>query len=1002
MDTYDQPGTFTKISIKNLQSPDIDPVDILYDYLDCPVFSKPLVFLYYFFDKDGTLFDKDDSGSYTKLSNPYLRVVNKVLMDALKLEKSGISMTKPQSRETYIKFALYFNSLSNNAYHALFPASYTGSPYRPECTYEKMDACLNAIGEESLNPMILQEAVWMLGLELGFTSSICDDIMQKFNMEDSPTAERGATTMLFSEIKGIIPKLQNEPSEQKKQDGVIEFLKSRAKAFKGYSQTRQHIWNKLVKKYTGKEDLSINELYRLLNFRFLFFGKTDKRKTIDLDRQVKDVLLPPQYDRFWNIAGTDRLSNTVFWTFLSNLSNDAVQTAKEQLKKRSESGEITQKNERDHINTAKIIASCVSTMDEEFDPARVEKALAGENLTLEPKVKTLCQLAQRYANLDQPTRNMILTLSYAITLQHSKGADAETVRGCFADRANKYLGLAGYGRLNTKLPLDAALYSCIQDDSVISLDELYERIINKKVEIQGIRNVNFELPSAADIKKILWDNRREIAEKREKTAKQTDAAQNNVLNTVADPAPNYTPNRDHLAHDKRFTELLNRGNSIDFMPINENRHIDPNGLCPGERLVPQDAASVQITVYPIYFEGENAKKAKMKATTDAREFLKSRVKDQVNIVAFDVKKNGNHLEARTENIPLNQVQITTPWHHNKRNILENQENPLNTYLEEAVPKEYLGPAVPKDAPASCRMVLEYINEAGTSCGKEILERDYHEEYRRYAEACFNTYLPKEALFHSVFTKLNQKVPDSPHDELYGWIFEEIKRAAQSYKPVWQFDTFIRNYVLGAIRKCAKEHWPQDSTVSIDAPADADDDAAAAQYRDIEQQIATQSAEDDVLQQLDGQKKNLEDLYNEHKDELLPLERYSLALLFGFDGYDYSQIDRGAYREFLDEADADAADEWECFVDDEMKQFGCTPPEIPIDRVRDYFKLADNDAAKQKKQQANNIYNFLHRQLTPSDIYTVFKDIEALNDFEVAKSDIQNFALFGYRKLIDAQ
>ena len=53
----------------------------------------------------------------------------------------------------------------------------------------------------------------------------------------------------------------------------------------------------------------------------------------------------------------------------------------------------------------------------------------------------------------------------------------------------------------------------------------------------------------------------------------------------------------------------------------------------------------------------------------------------------------------------------------------------------------------------------------------------------------------------------------------------------------------------------------------------------------------------------------------------------------------------------------------------------------------YFKLADNDAAKQKKQHANNIYNFLHRQLTPADINTVFKSIPALNNFALTKSDL---------------
>ena len=206
MDTYDQPGTFTKISIKNLQSPDIDPVDVLYNYITQAPSARSFIFLYYFFDKKSALFEKGKNGSY-KLVNPYPRVVNKVLMDALELEKSCVSMTEPQSRETYIKFALYFNSLSDEEYYALFPASHTGKQYRPgPCTCKKMDACLNAIGEESLNPVIPQEAVWMLGLDLGFTLSICDDIMQKFTMDESPTAERGATTMLFREIKGIVNK----------------------------------------------------------------------------------------------------------------------------------------------------------------------------------------------------------------------------------------------------------------------------------------------------------------------------------------------------------------------------------------------------------------------------------------------------------------------------------------------------------------------------------------------------------------------------------------------------------------------------------------------------------------------------------------------------------------------------------------------------------------------------------------------------------------------------
>ena len=734
------------------------------------------------------------------------------------------------------------------------------------------------------------------------------------------------------------------------------------------------------------------------------------------------MLLPPQYDHFWSIVDEKRLNNTVFWTYMSIFDNESIHIAREQFAERLDSKKNPQideqREEKNRTKTAQIVANSVQSMDEELQRDAVQQSLQEEHLTLPSSVHTLRELAQNYAKLEQPSRNMILTLSFAVAVQDAEKNSPPT-RQDFVDRTNQYLGLAGYGRLNTKLPLDAALYSCIQDDDgVISLDELYERIINKRGEKKGIRNVDFKLPHAAEIKKILWANRQKIAEKREKTAKQKGASKQasvakneeapkpeNVAapNRVATPELNLTPQEQvehmaHLEHDKVFTNLWKQRGSIDFMPIN-GEHIDPNGLCNGERLVPQDAACVQITVYPIYFEGKDAYKANMVDTPNAREFLKSRVKDQVNIVAFDVEKNGNHLEARTENIPLNLVQITTPWHHNKRNILENQENPLNTYLEEAVPKEYLGPDVPKDAPASCRMVLEYISEAGTSCGKEILERDYHEEYRRYAEACFNTYLPKEAPFHSVFTRLNQKVPDSAHDELCVWIFDEIQSAARAYTPDWaQFDTFIQKYVWRAISSFAADRWPQDPTVPIDAPADDDDANAAAQYRDIEQQIATQSAEDDVLQQLTEYKKPLEDLYNEHKDELLLLERYSLALLCGFDGYDYSQIGLDAYREFLDEADADAAIKWEDFVAKEMRQFGCTPQEIPIDRVQSHFKLADNDAAKQKKQHANNIYNFLHRQLTPADINTVFKSIPALNNFALTKSDIQNFALFGHFKL----
>ena len=1001
MDENNQYGDVTRVINESLEQAGKDPVDVLYDYINTPAISKPVIFLYYFFDRNpASVSVNEKTGEYT-VANAYKGVANRMLQALL--NNKNATMSERQSRDTYIKFALYFNSLDDANYKTLFPQSYTGLKRRPaSCDEKKMNDCLNAIGEESLNPMILQEAAWILGLGLNFTPSMCDEIIQNVNANSLLTERTNTTIILNGEINNKIDDLKHIQDIWQQKNGVQNFLQNYIQDFKGYSQTRRGAWNILVDKYTGKKNLSTNELYRLLNFRFLYFDKKNTRKTVELEPKVKKVLLPPQYDHFWSIVDEKRLNNTVFWTYMSIFDNESIHIAREQFAERLDSKKNPQideqREEKNRTKTAQIVANSVQSMDEELQRDAVQQSLQEEHLTLPSSVHTLRELAQNYAKLEQPSRNMILTLSFAVAVQDAEKNSPPT-RQDFVDRTNQYLGLAGYGRLNTKLPLDAALYSCIQDDDgVISLDELYERIINKRGEKKGIRNVDFKLPPAAEIKKILWANRQEIAEKREKTAKQTNAAQNNVPNTVADPAPNYTPNRDHLAHDKRFTELLNRGNSIDFMPINENRHIDPNGLCSGERLVPQDAANVQIAVCPIYLEGKNAYKANMVDTSNAREFLKNRVKDQVNIVAFDVKKNGNQLEARTENIPLNQVQITTPWHwhHDMQNALENPDNPLSTCLEEAIPTEYLGPGV--HAPASCRMELTYLNDRNEVLKTETLEKDYHEEYRRYAEACFHAYLPKEAPFHSVFTRLNQKVPDSPHDELYGWIFDEIKKAAQKYRPdEAQFDTFIWGYVLGAIRKCAN-YWHENPAVPIDAPADDDDANAAAQYRDIEQQIATQSAEDDVLQQLDGQKKNLEDLYNEHKDELLLLERYSLALLCGFDGYDYSQIGLDAYREFLDEADVNAAIEWEDFVAKEMRQFGCTPQEIPIDRVRDHFNLADNDAAKQKKQQANNIYSFLHRQLTPFDIYTVFKSIPALNSFALAKSDIQNFALFGYFKL----
>lgn len=1036
MGTYDQPGTFTKISIKKLQSPDINPVDILYNYITQAPSARSFIFLYYFFDKKSALFEKGKNGSY-KLVNPYPGVVNKILKGALELEKSGVSMTAPQDRTTYIRLALYFNALSDEAYHALFPASYTGRQYRPtRCSVKKMEYCLNAIGEESLNPMILQEAVWMLGLELRYTPSTCDEIIQQFTMEDSPTAQRGATTMLFREIEGIVQKLKNEPDEQKKRACVMSLLKSRAKAFKGYSQTRQRVWNDLVQKYTGKEDLSINELYRLLNFRFLFFGKTDKRKIIDLDRQVKDVLLPPQYDRFWNIAGTDRLSNTVFWTFLSNLSNDAVQTAKEQLKKRSESGEITQKNERNHINTAKIIAGCVSTMDEEFDSTKVEKALAGENLTLEPKVKTLRQLAQRYASLDQPTRNMILTLSYAVALQDSQGADAETVRSRFEDRANHFLGMAGYGHLNIKLPLDAALYSCIQDDRILPLDALYERVITQKVTgAGGLREVSFDLPAPAEIKRILWEK----AENRTSKSKQTTAAAPEIdtpagvpddtaapVDTDIDPD---TPKpiisqeaKRNREDDKKFTEQLQHQKYIDFMPRTDDGHIDPNGLCPGERSVPVDARFVKIEVYPFYYNASDTKRVKLNDSPEARSFLEKRVEDRCQIVQLSAKLDEDEkklLYAATDLIDLENVQIATPG---KGSDTQKQppDNPLTTHLEEEIPMEYLGTNVPSGKKVACYMKLTYYAEKNCDpIASQTLQMDFHEEYRRYAQKCFGVIAGPG---HNVFDRLKKKY-DFPYDFLNVTICDALQKAAKNYDPERaQFDTYFWKYVLGEISKFAYDEWKEH--ISLDASLDGaedEDDRTRAMANKIQREISTDSPENALLNYTSELRNSLEDLYP-HPQELYaqmkkalmtPIEQHVLTLFIGIAPYDYIYPDeaklRAAYLHFLgSEEAADKAVEWEKFLDKQLEgealDFAAID-RVPTQKVQEYFEL-DKQAAAEKKRRANHIYKFLHRPLTPSDIYTVFKtvfkNIEALSNFEVTKSDIQNFAFFGYRKLLDAQ
>lgn len=1019
MGTYDQPGTFTKLSIKNLQSPGINPVDILYNYITQAPSARSFIFLYYFFDKKDELFEKGKSGSY-KLVNPYPGVVNKILTGAL--EKSGVSMTAPQDRTTYIKFALYFNSLSDEAYHALFPAYHTGRQYRPtRCSVKKMEYCLNAIGEEALNPAILQEAVWMLGLELQYTPSTCDEIIQQFTMEDSPTAECGATTMLLREIEGIIKKLKHEPDEQKKRACVMSLLKSQARAFKGYSQTRQKVWNDLVKKYTGPKDLSINELYRLLNFRFLFFGKTDKRKIIDLDRQVKDVLLPPQYDRFWNIAGTDRLSNTVFWTFLSNLPNDAVQTAKEQLKKRSESGEITQKNEWNHINTAKIIAGCVSSMDEEFDLDKVEKKLEGK---MEPTVKTLRQLAQRYASLDQPTRNMILTLSYAVALQDSRGADAETVRKRFEDSANQYLGLAGYGRLNTKLPLDAALYSCIQDDGVISLDALYEQIITQEVRgAVGLRAVNFDLPEPEEIKRILWEK----AENR--TSKQTAAAAPEVavpagvpddaaepVDTDIDPDtpepivnPELIRNR---AHDKLFTEQLQHDKYIEFMPRTDAGagHIDPNELCPGERSVPA-ARFVKIAVYPSYNNASYCQRVNLNDSSEARSFLEKRVEDRRHIVQLSTKLDEkNRLYAVTDLIDLEDVQIDTGAQ------IQPLDNPLITHLEEEIPMEYLGPDVPSGKKVTCYMRLAYYaEENGAPIDSQTFQKDFHEEYRRYAKKCFGII---SGPCHSVFDRL-KKEEVYPYDVLLEPINDALLDASEHYDPTKaQFDTYFWKYVLGKISDFACDRWKEHISLdpSLDGAED-EDDRTRAMANKIQREISTDSPENALLNFTSAIRDSLEDLYPHPKDlyaqmkkKLLPpIEQHVLTLFIGIAPYNYVYPDeaklRAAYLHFLGtEEAADKAVEWEKFLD---KQFEgealdfAAIDRVPIQKVQEYFGL-NKQAAVEKRKRANYVYKFLHRPLTPSDIYTVFKHIEALNNFEIAKSDIQNFSLFGYRKLIDAQ
>ena len=1073
-DIYNNVGALTQQYDERMNNNN-DPLTVLTEYLNAPIADEATIFLYYFFDKKKFVLQEQNNGVYRGLNKPYKTVFNSVLRDVL--EDSNANLNKRQTRETYVRFALRFNSLSKENYDSRFHNGYPINPVklRPKpIDWNKMDQCLNAIGEEALNPAIFEEAVWIFGLELNMSDAECDALKTRIELNGQPEVRDDATAQLVHDLDVTIINLKNHAPKDRDNE-IVNFFADHPNCFKGFSQNRQGAWNILKSKYLEamrqRNQLTQTALYRLLTFRFLSFKGRSLMK--GLPANLKKILLPLEYERFCNIFDTTRLAENVFWSYLAKQSS--IEDVRKQLEVRynelnsecektdgaqvdggdqsntsrndpdnseCEKTDNAQTAEQRRLRQAMLVAELAASMDQrvnveeellkqcptdnEMDKKTWLKDQLKGNGFSENYTGTLREKVENFAKFENPPRNMFLLLSFSCVVQNAQieGAKSTDILGYFKDLANHFLKLAGYGGLNTKLPLDAALYCCIQQEHVISLDELYERIVTQIIpaENQGVRNVDFELPPAAEIKKILWNNRHEIAEKREKTAKQKSASKQTSVakneetqkpvnvaapNTVATPEANLTPQEQaehmaHLEHDKVFTNLWQQRGFIDFMPRNERRLIDPNGLCPGERLVPQDAASVQITVYAIYFEGKNAKKAKMKGTTDAWDFFASRVTDPNNAVAF--KKPKNLLEAeevKTGHIPLNQVQITTQWHHDMQNALENPDNPLSTYLEEAIPREYLdlGPDVPADAPASCRMVLEYINEAGEFCGKEILEHDYHEEYRRYAEACFHAYFPEGSKFHSVFTRLSQKVPDSPHDELCVWIFDEIDKAANNYEPgMGQFDTFIRNYVLGAIRKCANEHWPQDPTVSIDAPGDDDDANAVAQYRDIEQQIATQSAEDDVLQQLAEYKEFLEDLYNKHKDKLVLLERYSLTLLCGFDDYDYSRIDREAYHEFLDEADANAATEWENFVDDEMKQFGCTRQEIPIDKVRAHFNLADNDAAKQKKQQANNIYGFLHRQLTPADIYTVFKSIPALNNFEVTKSDIQNFALFGYFKL----